>query len=158
MKIVDVVVEYACGLTLSDRGTWIEALDRVYVSERLAAVVREFSASEAPPKSTASIEERTVELDPAIEGYYRVVRSGRSPAGYQTAIRRFTQPFLAPTRDQRQQFGRFLHTMSAASLAGAVGYWHSTATWDRIAVLNEAGLALAFVLTFYRGMVSMKGE
>ena len=62
------------------------------------------------------------------------------------------------TKDQRQQFGRFAHTLSAASIVGAVGYWHSTQVWTVAAAANVALLLVLFVLLFSAGMDSMNGE
>jgi hypothetical protein len=36
------------------------------------------------------------------------------------------QPFITPAKDQRQQVGRFCHTLAAAAFLEAVGVWHST--------------------------------
>jgi hypothetical protein len=71
---------------------------------------------------------------------------------------RILQAFVPQTRDQRQQFGRLMHTLSAAALIGAIGFWHSTSAWTGGNILSEANLVLAFVITYYEGMVSMKGE
>jgi hypothetical protein len=71
---------------------------------------------------------------------------------------RLVSIFRSPTRDQRQQLGRFCHSVSVAALAGAVGLWHSTTNWTFSNVFNEAVLTVVFLLAFYEGMVSMNGE
>lgn len=157
MEIVDIVVEYASGMAISDRVSYLRDADQVYPSERLQAVMREFSISEAPPAVSAVIDGVTVQLDWTTDGIFSVgdvIGCRREDS----LIGRVLQPFLDPTKDQRQQLGRFCHTLAAAAFLGAVGVWHSTQVWTLVDVKLEASLVASFVLTFIQGMISIKGE
>jgi hypothetical protein len=160
VEIIEVFVEYPSGITISDRATLMPALDQVNISGRLASVIREFSITEAAPVISGRAAGRSLTLEANADGTLHVVattgdvsmsESGDFPSRLLALIR-------SPTKDQRQQFGRFLHTLSAASLIGSIGFWHSTANWTASNILSEVNLMLAFVLTFYTGMVSMNGE
>jgi len=158
MQIIEIEAVFASGLKIVDCATVDDSL-HLDVSDRLLQLLREMDKTEALPVITATVNGQAVTIRRRGEllelGGDLPVQAQELPA---SACARLLEPFLAPTKDQRQQVGRFLHTLSAASLAGAVGFWHSTSAWTTGAVLNELGLAIAFVITFYQGMVSMKGE
>ncbi|SDR54589.1 hypothetical protein SAMN05443245_7462 [Paraburkholderia fungorum] len=160
MEIIEVSVEYPSGLVITDRATLITGLDQVCISERLGSIIREFSTSEAPPVYAGRAAGRSVTLHANPDGTLKFegewVDVAENDQGGLWS--RLGAMINAPTRDQRQQFGRFMHTLSAASLIGAIGFWHSTTSWTTGNILSEANLILAFVLTFYVGMVSMNGE
>jgi hypothetical protein len=80
------------------------------------------------------------------------------PANAPFGFRRFLHPIALPTKDQRQQNGRFMQTLSAASIVGAVGYAHSAVRWDLPTLLNTASLALLGVVLWYAGLLAMKGD
>jgi hypothetical protein len=63
-----------------------------------------------------------------------------------------------PSKDQRQQNGRFLHTVVAASVGGAVGYAHSTPVWSAESVFGTVVLASLGVLLWAMGFLCMKGD
>ncbi|TDN59044.1 hypothetical protein [Paraburkholderia sp. BL10I2N1] len=157
MEIVDIFVEYASGMTITDRATFVEDLQVVQPSERLAAILREFSASEAPPVVSAMLNGGPVRLDARVDGSFSVTPARLEQKKPRTG---FISAHVghAWTKDQRQQFGRFAHTLSAASIVGAVGYWHSTQVWTFTAVFDVAILFVWFVLLFYAGMDTMNGE
>ncbi|MFC0403179.1 hypothetical protein [Paraburkholderia rhizosphaerae] len=158
MQIVDVSVEFASGATISDRGTLLTGNSFVQVSGQLVKALRLMSDAGPPPKVTARINGRTMLLEPGGDGLFRIgsesVIAGQSTSFWWKLVTLVN----SPSREQRQQFARFMHTLSAASLIGAIGLWHSTSNWSAVNVLNEVDLCLAFVITFYAGMVSMNGE
>lgn len=159
MELVDIVVEYPSGITISDRATFVADLNQVCVTERLASVVREFAVTEAPPSVTAKALGRSMKLELRVDGAFHVAEVlVDTTDAVQGLWARLIALVKSPTKEQRQQFGRFMHTMSAAALIGAIGLWHSTSNWTAANVLSEVNLVLAFVLTFYTGMVSMNGE
>ncbi|WP_176060283.1 hypothetical protein [Paraburkholderia sp. BCC1876] len=158
MEIIDIVVEYPSGLTITDRATLISELRQACISERLATVLREFAVTEAPPKITTSIAGLTVVLDQTVGGYLTVPETSPQPSQHSSWLLRRLRAFVPESKDQRQQFGRLMHTLSAGSLIGAIGFWHSTSDWTPGNILSEVNLFLAFVITYYEGMVSMKGE
>lgn len=157
MEIIDIFVEYPSGMTISDRASYLREAEEVCPSERLQAILREFSITEAPPAVSAIIDGATVQLDGGTDGGFEISETlvPMKPAGI---VLRLIQPFTAPTKDQRQQFGRFCHAIATAAFLGAVGVWHSTQVWTPENVKLEASLVLGFVITFVRGMHSMKGE
>jgi hypothetical protein len=158
MEILDIRVEYASGMTITDRANLIPELAEVCASERLTSLIREFAVTEAPPRISATIRGRSVELEQGVGGNFMVPKGALESLPQPAWWLRILQAFVPQTRDQRQQFGRLMHTLSAASLIGAIGFWHSTSTWTTGNILSEANLVLAFVITYYEGMVSMKGE
>ncbi|CAG4913756.1 hypothetical protein [Paraburkholderia gardini] len=158
MEVIDIFVEFASGITITDRAMFVPDLREVCVSERLAAVIREFAMTEAPPRITATIAGHTIALDQGASGNFFAPEGSEHPAGKSAWWLRLLQALVPQTKDQRQQFGRLMHTLSAASLIGAIGFWHSTSVWTAGNILSEVNLVLAFVITYYEGMVSMKGE
>lgn len=157
MEIVEIFVEYPSGMTITDRASYSCDAGQVYPSERLQAVLREFSITEAPPAVSAVINGVNVQLDSRIDGSFSVGDSISVGKG-DSLVDLVLQPFLNPTKDQRQQLGRFCHTLAAAAFLGAVGVWHSTQVWTLADVKLVASLVMSFVLTFVQGMISIKGE
>ncbi|CAE6870172.1 hypothetical protein R69746_08358 [Paraburkholderia aspalathi] len=157
MEIVDIFVEYPSGMSIADRATLIQQLETVAPSERLAAILRELAASEAPPAVTAMIGDVSVRLDARVDGTFSVSRESASSKKSRSGFRLFNLGH-SWSKDQRQQFGRFAHTLSAASAAGAIGYGHSTTVWTLAAVFNVSALVVLFVVLFLIGMDSMNGE
>ena len=158
MEIVDVSVEYPSGLTITDRATFVADLDQVCISERLAFVMQRLSETEPPPKVFARSIDCSLQLDARIDGTFQVVSKLFDSPDRNGLWPRLVDLVKSPTKDQRQQFGRFMHTLAAAALIGAIGFWHSTSNWSVPNVLSEINLIVAFVITFYVGMVSMNGE
>jgi hypothetical protein len=157
MEIVDVFVEYPSGMRISDSATYARGFNQVCVSERLAAVLREFSATEAPPEVTATIEGVLVVLHQRTDGCFSVEFStDEQPKQHPGFLLRLIGHEWS--KDQRQQFGRYVHTLSAASIVGAVGYWHSLHSWATESVLSMAALLILFVVLFFTGMDSMNGD
>lgn len=63
-----------------------------------------------------------------------------------------------PTKEQRQQSGRFAHTLSAAAVIGAAGYLSTNHTWSVRAVTDVIGLVGIGVVLFFAGAILSKGE
>ncbi|KWK06037.1 hypothetical protein WM11_11635 [Burkholderia ubonensis] len=155
MEIVDLVVEYASGLSISDRATYVRELRSVHPSSRVIDIMCHLSGAEAPPSARASIDGTEVPLDQCDDGTFVVSGESESPTPGSFIARHIGHAW---TKDQRQQFGRFVHTLSAAALAGAVGLWHSTTDWVPAAVFNVGILILLAVVFFLAGMDSMNGD
>ena len=151
METVDIFVEYPSGFTVSDRATYIRGIEEICVSERFELVMRKLAESEAPPTVTARIDGELVPLVQRVDGRFIAEPVAKAPDSCAAAGRLGK----AGTKDQRQQFGRYVHTLSAASIAGAVGYWHSTQAWTIPAVFNLAALVGVGVVLFFVGMASM---
>jgi hypothetical protein len=89
-----------------------------------------------------------------VSGGYKVT----VPAGPGPGWRQIAHAIKTPTKDQRQQNGRLLHTLSAASIVGAVGYAHSASSWDLLTAVNTIALAAIGLVLWYCGYFNMKGE
>lgn len=157
MEIIEIRIEYPSGMSITDRASYLADAGHVYPSERLQAVLREFCISEAPPVASAVIDGANVQLQSRIDGSFAIGDS-MGDGSNRSFIAIAIQPFSKPTKDQRQQIGRFLHTLSAAAFLGAVGVWHSTSVWTFADIKLEVSLIGAFVLTFVQGMIAIKGE
>jgi hypothetical protein len=158
MEIIKIKVEFPGGLTITDSATWREREGQVCVSERLKQVLRELDVTEAPPVVTATCRGQTVLMEVTSGGDFRF-KSGQIvrqvPKG---VLEQFRQIVVQPSKDQRQQFGRFLHTLSAGATIGAIGFWHSTTKWNVANDFSIGSLCIAAVILFYLGIVSMDGE
>jgi hypothetical protein len=158
MQIVEIIVEDASGMTISDRGTFIAEDGRVLVSARLAHALQLVLDEGLQPMVAASINGHFMLLERADDGTFRVsndfVAKSR-PAGLWC---RLVMMVKSPALAQRQQFGRFMHMLTVASLVGAVAFWHWTSNWSAANVLNEINLLLAAAISFYTGMVAVNGD
>ena len=65
---------------------------------------------------------------------------------------------LGPTKEQRMQYGRFVHTLAASAVIGMVGYLAGKPGWSWASVLNVASLFITGVVLFAVGAVLSKGE
>jgi hypothetical protein len=158
MEIIKIKVEFPGGLTITDSATWREKDGQVYVSDRLKQVLRELDVTEALPVVTATCRGQTVSMELTSSGDFRL-KSGQIvrqvPKG---VMAQFRQIAMQPSKDQRQQFGRFAHTLCAGATIGAVGFWHSTTNWNLANDFTLGSLYITAVILFYVGMVSMDGE
>ncbi|MCX5545487.1 hypothetical protein M3A49_39710 [Paraburkholderia sp. CNPSo 3076] len=155
MEIVTVVVQYAGGLEISEGATLDPVTGVVHVSERLQQLLRECDTTEAPPRLTVLVGgARHLLIHDRAEFKRGEVIAPTIPR----SVIPFSRFGHAWSKEQRQQFGRFAHTLSAASIVGAIGYGHTTTTWGFSEVLNEGVLIFLFVILFSRGMDSMNGE
>lgn len=154
MKLATVKVEYTCGLTLTDRVTLDGRTGEILLPPRLIAVIAKMEESECSPAFSLRHEGYDLPVHGGPQGTYNVQMPVIAPFG----VRRLFHPIAFPTKDQRQQNGRFLHTFSAASIVGAVGYIHSSAQWDLPTFLNTASLSVLGVILWYAGLLAMKGD
>ncbi|WP_439673136.1 Transmembrane protein (plasmid) [Cupriavidus necator] len=72
--------------------------------------------------------------------------------------KRIAEAFRDPTKDQLQAYGRYCHTLSAASMVGFVGYAAGRPGWSATAVLNCLCLAVAAAILLAIGAAFLKGE
>ena len=72
--------------------------------------------------------------------------------------KRIAEAFRDPTKDQLQAYGRYCHTLSAASMVGFVGYAAGRPGWSATAVLNCLCLAVAAGILLAIGAAFLKGE
>jgi len=94
-------------------------------------------------------------LEPVEVGVYQLDRSRRHR---QTLLEQAWKAVTAPTKDQRQQSGRFAHTLSAAALIGASVYVGFSNVWTLIALTDVLCLLGVGAALFLVGTVLSKGD
>ncbi|OXC72489.1 hypothetical protein [Caballeronia sordidicola] len=154
MKLATVKVEYTCGLTLTDRVTLNVSTGELHLPPRLTEVMAAVGKSECSPEVSLEYRGHVLAVHAGAAGSYDVTLPKNGPPG----IRRVFNSILFPTKDQRQQNGRLLHTFCAGSIVGAVGYAHASGNWDIPTVVNTASLACLGVILWYVGFQLMKGD
>lgn len=159
MQIVAIIVKDASGMTISDRGTFTAQDSRVQVSPGLARVMQMFAHARVPPTVCAYVDGHLMRLM-HLEGDMFLV-AGAEPAdsrGHRAFWRDFVRLVQSPGREQRRQFGRYMHTLAAASIVGAVAYCYASPYGSAVNLVNEANLLLAALVSLYAGLVAMNGE
>lgn len=86
---------------------------------------------------------------------YNVTRSRAAKRGW---LHETHMAIVAPTKDQRLQYGRFAHTLSAAAIVGLAGYSTSRPGWNLTAVANGVSLFVIAGVLFAVGAVLSKRE
>jgi hypothetical protein len=157
MKLVTVKVEYTSGLTLTDRVVVIPTTGEIQFPPRLIALMNDLAKVECSPAVTVSYRGHVlnVERERALEGGFQVEIPTR-PEG--TAWQRLKKSLSLPTEEQRQQNARYMHTLSASALAGAVVLWHSLSSWDIGNIGNLASLVIIAVILWFVGFRLINGE
>ncbi|MFT4506111.1 hypothetical protein [Caballeronia sp. 15711] len=154
MKLVRVKVEYSCGLTLLERASLEVGTGEVHLPPRLIGLMAKMRDTEVFP--IVSVEHNGHVLSAIVSETGTAVATIPEKSG--SGMRRLLHAITFPTKDQRQQNGRFLHTLAAASIGGAVGYSHSAASWDLQTIIGTANVAGLGVLLWYAGFEAMKGD
>jgi hypothetical protein len=154
MKLAIVRVEYSSGTVLVDRASLNEKTGEILLPPRLDELMEVMGKRER--SQTFTLEYRSYVLPVAISASGGCsVEVPKVP----TAIgRRMLHAILLPSKDQQQQNGRFLHTLSAASFVGAVGYAHSLPSWTVSTLADAVSLAGLGVLLWAIGFYLMKGD
>ena len=158
VEIIEIKIEFPGGLTITDNANWNEETGVVHVSERLKQVVRELAVTEAPPVVTVTCHGQTVTVAPSPLGDFRLKAGQVVLQQNEGFLDQIMEVIRRPTKDQRPQFGRYAHTLSAGSTIGAFGFWHSTTDWSWQNVFSLANLCVAAMVLFYIGIISMDGE
>ncbi|WP_321794795.1 hypothetical protein [Caballeronia sp. J97] len=154
MKLAKVKVEYTCGLTLVDKVTLDVATGAVSLPPRLRALMAEMEKSEYPPAIVLDYRGRDLSVRLTDDGAFFI---DLLPEPDEGVVQHLKHSLSFPTENQRQQNARYLHTLSAASLGGAVALWHSTRTWDAAAVVNLTCLVVFAVVLWIIGFRHMDG-
>ncbi|MCC8397299.1 hypothetical protein LJ656_32510 [Paraburkholderia sp. MMS20-SJTR3] len=150
MKLAKVKVEYSCGTTIDDRVTLDEETGRVHLPPRLQALLHLMEATECSPSFVLEYNGSTLPVT--------VDTGGLRKIGVPVQPRSRVEQLFNPTKDQRQQNARYLHTLSAASVGGLIGYLHAASTLDLTTVAGAAILASVAIILWYVGFIGMKGE
>jgi hypothetical protein len=152
MKLAKVSVEYTCGLTLVDKMSFDVARRAESIPPRLGRLMGVMKDNDCSPTLTMEY-----------EGYFGTSNRGARwqllrdvdvsewPAG--AAV---VNSIAFPTKEQRQQNGRLLHTFSAAYVIGAFGYVNAVTRWDAMTVFNAVSLVVLGVIFWYVGFLHMK--
>lgn len=69
-----------------------------------------------------------------------------------------TNAFQTPTAKQKEAYGRFAHTLSAANCVGAVSVMFTESHVTLYAVARVGALAIWGVLLFWIGAILSRGE
>lgn len=154
MKLATVKVEYTGGLTFTDRVVVDGVTGELHFPPRLIAVMATMREFECIPAINLDYRGQPVPVHSAPDNSFDVVL----PQPANAAFRRVLQSLAYPSKDQRQQNGRFLQTLSGASLVGAVGYVHATSHWDVSTIVNAVTLIVFGVASWYVGFLHLKGE
>lgn len=150
MKLANVKVEYSCGTTITDRVTLDPATGQVHLPPRLQTLLCAMDETECSPSFVVEYNGSTLPVTVDSNGLRKIGEPDEPKSGF--------EQLLNPTRDQRQQNARFLHTLSAASVGGLVGYVHAASTLDSTTIAGTAILAIVAILLWYVGFVEMKGD
>ncbi len=137
MKLATVKVEYTCGLTLTDRVTLDVTTGELQLPPRLLEVMATVGKTECSPAFSLEYLGYVLPVKTGTNGRFDVSLPPAPPSGFRRALHSISYP----TKDQRQQNGRLLHTLAAASIVGAVGYAHAAGQWGWATVFNTATLA-----------------
>ncbi|MGT2509641.1 hypothetical protein [Cupriavidus basilensis] len=89
------------------------------------------------------------------ETEYRVERSSAVRRGFWQEVK---MSIAAPTKDQRLQYGRFVHTLSATAIIGMAGFLAGKPGWTLDSIVSVINLLVAAVVLFAVGAVLSKGE
>jgi hypothetical protein len=154
VKLATVKVEYTCGQTLTDRVTLDAKTGEILLPPRLIGVMAKMADSECLPAFSLQYGGYVLPVEAGAKSSYKVQLPVIAPFGF----RRLLHPIAQPTKDQRQQNGRFLQTLSAAAIVGAIGYVHAAGQWDLSTLLNTASLSVLGVILWYAGLLAMKGD
>ncbi|WP_176315830.1 hypothetical protein [Burkholderia vietnamiensis] len=157
MQFVDVCIEYPSGISIIDRGSYDAELGMVYVSARVRAFLAVMHESESPAVITASWDGNEAKLIQSTVDSFAVV-SVEPPAASPRSRLGARLVRASWSKDQRQQFGRFCHTLTVSSIVGVVGYVHAISEFSIWAAMNVAALVVIGVVTYVVGMDSMNGE
>ena len=157
MEFVDVRVEFPSGLTVVDRGSYDSDEQIVFISVPMRELLIAVKEMEPPPVVTATwggFEATLIQGTADSFDVASVTELAAEPRSRLSA--RLVR--ASWSKDQRQQFGRFCHTLTVSSIVGLVGYVHAIAEFSIWAAMNVAALVVIGVITYVIGMDSMNGE
>jgi len=154
-RIAKVVFRATNGVEISCSVRYEGSQNLVAVPARISSLVDQVGAS--GDEHVLLLVERGFEF-PLVRdesGVYRVDRSHAIRPGFLDEVK---SSIIAPTKDQRLQYGRYCHTLSVSSVVGAVGYGAGLPGWTATSVVNCASLLAFGVVLFAVGAVLSKGE
>ena len=154
MKLAKVKIEYSSGTTILDRVTLDPTTGQVHLAPRVLGLLNKMEESECSPSFSIEYKGAVLPVNTVGDGGYVVTIPPEPGPG----LRRLLHAVATPSKDQRHQNGRYLHTLSAAAIGGAVGYAHSASSWDSLTIAGTSALAALGVVLWYAGHYVMKGE
>jgi hypothetical protein len=154
MKLANAKIQYPCGTIIIDRVSLDVRTGEVLVPPRLRDVMDEMDRSET--SQTFSVEYRGRVLAVAVDatGRFRVKFPDVSTATRLSGLR----SLAFPSKDQRQQNGRFVHMLSAASFVGAALSAFSTSKWNAHAIAQMGSLIISALLLGAVGFYCIKED
>ncbi|WJN72030.1 hypothetical protein [Burkholderia anthina] len=157
MEFVDVRVEFPSGLTIVDRASYDPDEQIVFISVPMREALVAVKEIEPPPAVTATWDGYEATLIQSTGDSFDVVSVTEVAAKPRSRLgARLVR--ASWSKDQRQQFGRFCHTLTVSSIVGVVGYVHAISEFSIWAAMNVAALVVIGVVTYVVGMDSMNGE
>ncbi|MGF6969576.1 hypothetical protein OKW43_006671 [Paraburkholderia sp. WC7.3g] len=149
MKLAKVKVEYTGGTTITERVMLDPETGLVHLPPRLHALLEVMDETECSPSFVLEYNGFTLAVTVDSSGSRKIAIPGQQ-SGFRQVLK--------PTKDQRQQNARFMHTLSAASIGGFVGFVHASTAFDLPTVVGAVSLAVVGVLLWYAGFLNMKGD
>ncbi|CAN7472950.1 hypothetical protein LJR034_003073 [Caballeronia sp. LjRoot34] len=154
MKMADAKIEYRCGTIIMDRVSLDVQTGEVLVPPRLREVMNEMEKSETSSTFSVECQGRVFVVAVDANGGFRAT----SPSGNNPMRRSALRSLVFPSKDQRQQNGRFVHMLSAASLTGAAFSALCTVNWTAPAIAQTASLTVSGLLLAAVGFYCIKED
>jgi hypothetical protein len=154
MKLVRVKVEYSCGLTIVERATLEIGSGQVHLPPRLVGLMGKMEETEVFSVVSVEYDGHVLPVSVSQPGAFVV----NIPSISASAVQRLLHAIAYPSKDQRQQNGRFLHTLAAAAIGGAVATLHTASISDWPSLVTVALLGMGGVLLWFVGFRCMNGE
>ena len=142
MKLANAKIEYPGGTIITDRVSLDVRTGEVLVPPRLRDMMKEMDKSETSSTFSVECQGRVFVVAVDAAGRFRV----KAPAANTTGRRSALRSLAFPSKDQRQQNGRFLHMLSAASFVGAALSALSTSNWNAHAIAQTGSLTISALL------------
>jgi hypothetical protein len=154
MKLAKAKIQYPCGTTVIDRVSLDVQTGEVLISPRLRDVMKEMDKSETSSSFSVEYQGRMLTVAVDTTGTFRIkvpdVSGATRPSGFRS--------LAFPSKDQRQQNGRLLHLLSAASFVGAVFSALSTSNWNAHAFAQTGSLTISGLLLGAVGFYCIKED
>lgn len=154
MKLAKVKVEYTCGLTLIDRVTIDLESGDVYLPPRLTGLLDLMQKIECCPAFSLEHRGAVVPVQARSDGTFTADLSARPAPGMRGLLRELAYP----TKEQRHQQGRYIHTLSAASAGGAAAAFHAAVAQGWQGLFLPIALLVWAVILWYAGLMCFDGE
>jgi hypothetical protein len=152
MKLANAKIQYLCGTIITDRVSLDVGTGEVLVPPRLRTIMDEMDKSETSSNFSVEYRGRVLAVEVDATGRFCVAFPDVNTATRRSGLR----SLAFPSKDQRQQNGRLLHLLSAASFVGAVFSALSTSNWNAHAIAQTGSLTISALLLGAVGFYCIK--